>query len=105
MIHDLQTTNQSFRSFRPFTFETETSTDDLDVLKSCSKTFDVVRDIVAESVDCHVQNQVEMGWNNLVHTPLLKTALVYGRPLSGLRLAPWYAHPFYSMSTSLTEML
>jgi hypothetical protein len=50
---------------------------------------DTVQDIVAESMDCQLQNQVESGWNNLVHTPLIRTALTTPSRIRGLRVSPW----------------
>lgn len=58
---------------------------------------DAIIQLLGDAKDCNDMEDDEAGWNNLVHTPLLK-AVFYGntprgRQLDGFR--PWYIIPSY----------
>lgn len=89
LVESLKAANKAFHIFRPYVFEELPRTEDDLTLTNDSHFLDMIQEIVAESMDCQLQNQVESGWNNLVHTPLIKTALSYPQKMRGLRLTPW----------------
>ncbi|RMJ01445.1 hypothetical protein BHE90_017164 [Fusarium euwallaceae] len=95
-ISHLKTSARTFSLFRPGVFDplvnATTSTETTPGVASDSLpaghhklTLDEIVQFVGDARDCHDMEQEEAGWNNLVHTPLLR-AVFYGKSPRGRQL-------------------
>ncbi|KAF4971525.1 hypothetical protein FSARC_1661 [Fusarium sarcochroum] len=95
-ISKLKSSTPSFMLFHPGVFDDSsgpTVTPDTSIespstspLDSQPKPMlDEILQLVGDAKDCHSTEQDEAGWNNLVHTPLLRSVF-YGRSARGLQL-------------------
>ncbi|KAL6410048.1 hypothetical protein AUP68_06457 [Ilyonectria robusta] len=89
-ITQLKATSRSFSSFRDSVYTTD---HDNPLSPPSPERFlqDILK-IVADAHNCQVLEQDEMGWNHLVHTPLLDAILNRQLETSNLvSFTPWYA--------------
>lgn len=98
-ISHLKAATRTFAVFRPGVFGASVNATEPTLGAASSSiparhhsiTLDEVRQFVGDAKDCHDMEQEEAGWNNLVHTPLLR-AVFYGTKPRGRQLdgfCPW----------------